>query len=229
MMRAVHLHGHLAERFGREPLRIDIATTAEAVQALMHMRPGFREVIRSGWYRVIVRHPQTVLEVGEQELQLKLGKSSEIHFIPVVEGAGGRGIGKIIVGVALVASAIYFAPAGAGLLGTQLSATAFAGITFGNIALVGIGLALSGVSSLLSPMPKSQGPRESPDRQPSYLFNGPVNVTEQGHPVPIVIGRMRVGSVVASSGIRTENIPTTTTSGGGVPKFDTLATPWPGS
>lgn len=33
------------------------------------------------------------------------------------------------------------------------------------------------------------------------VYDGPVNVVEQGHPVPIVYGRMMVGSVVGSSGL----------------------------
>ena len=38
---------------------------------------------------------------------------------------------------------------------------------------------------------------------PSYLFNGAVNTTAQGHPVPIGYGRLIVGSAVISASIVT--------------------------
>jgi len=41
----------------------------------------------------------------------------------------------------------------------------------------------------------------------SYVFNGAVNTTAQGHPVPVGYGRMIVGSAVISAGIDVDEIP----------------------
>jgi predicted phage tail protein len=69
------------------------------------------------------------------------------------------------------------------------------GLTFGLI-----GLAILGV--LKQPKASSASDRES--KTASFIFDGPQNVMEQGHPVPLVYGGpIRVGSVVVSSGIST--------------------------
>ena len=44
-------------------------------------------------------------------------------------------------------------------------------------------------------------------RDPSYIFNGPVNTMAQGHPVPIGYGEMIVGSAVISAGISVDESP----------------------
>ena len=58
-----------------------------------------------------------------------------------------------------------------------------------------------GVVQLLmgSPSPDTMS-NERPDSRPSYVFNGAVNVYEQGGPCPLVYGRTRAGSVIVSAG-----------------------------
>jgi predicted phage tail protein len=70
---------------------------------------------------------------------------------------------------------------------------------------IGWGLVLGGVSSLLF-TPKTHDPAatERPENKPSYAFNGPVNTTAQGNPVPVGYGRLRVGSQVISAGLYVE-------------------------
>jgi len=46
---------------------------------------------------------------------------------------------------------------------------------------------------------------ESPDNGASYNFNGPVNVTAQGNPVPVLYGEMMVGSVTVSGDMYSED------------------------
>ena len=50
------------------------------------------------------------------------------------------------------------------------------------------------------------GELESPDQRSSFIFNGAVNISSQGTPVPLVYGQMRTGSVVVSAGINTEEV-----------------------
>lgn len=68
---------------------------------------------------------------------------------------------------------------------------------------VGLSL-LTAVIVMVAFAPKIPGPdpneREKEDKN-SFVFDGPVNVTEQGHPVPLVYGRVRTGSIVVSSSI----------------------------
>ena len=46
---------------------------------------------------------------------------------------------------------------------------------------------------------------DNPDERPSFLFNNIVNTNTQGSAIPLVYGRTRTGSIVASSGISTED------------------------
>ena len=65
---------------------------------------------------------------------------------------------------------------------------------------------------LLVPVPKVSGPQERPENKPSYLFNGAVNTTEQGQPIPLLYGELIVGSAVVSAGLTDKEIPIRTNS-----------------
>lgn len=83
----------------------------------------------------------------------------------------------------------------------------------------GIGMAAGGVVQMLSPQPKGRNGQES-SNQPSYIFNGAVNTEAQGHPVPLLYGRMIVGSAVISAGIEADDYaPSTTGVSAGTPNW----------
>jgi predicted phage tail protein len=204
---AIRLHGDLA-RFGG-PFHLHVDTVGEAVRALCTQLRGLRAAIAAGSFRVI-RGPQgSGLVMGEADLPMRLGRARELHVVPVPHGRG-RGAGKIILGAVLIAAAFVFAPAaaaGAGFLGANLGATAIAGlgITYGNIAMFGVSMLFSGIAQMMSPTPKAPKPFEPADRRPSFLFEQPVNVSSQGSVIPLVYGRFRVGSVVVSASLETED------------------------
>ena len=70
------------------------------------------------------------------------------------------------------------------------------------LSAVGAGLVLTGVADIISPTPDplSMG-REEQNQLESFSFSGIVNVSRQGVPVPVVLGRAYAGSVVVSSGL----------------------------
>lgn len=76
------------------------------------------------------------------------------------------------------------------------------------ILLVGTLLftAVAAVAVLSMPKVPTASSREEATKTSSYIFDGPQNNTEQGHPVPLIYGRFRVGSVVASAGINTTDV-----------------------
>ena len=205
MKRDIVLHGHLREAFGG-PFHLEVATPAEAVRALCVLLEGFPGKLREGSYRLVRGPLEGGLELGEDQLTLGLGRAGELHLVPELAGGKRGGLGKVILGVALIGVAFAAAPA-AGLGETAFSVFGEA-VTFGRIALTGAALALGGVAQLLTPAPKVRdfSAAERPDQRPSFLFNGPVNVAEQGLPVPLVYGQARAGSVVVSAGISTEEI-----------------------
>lgn len=215
-MRTIHLYGPLAEAFGPS-YDLDVACPAEAVRALsVVLGRRFVEILKAGEWHVVAG--ETLAEgedVGDDRLLgFGLGRR-DLHICPAVAGSGGGGgIFKVVLGVALMAAAIYFAPpavfaANGAALGGGLGATAFAGLSYGSIAMSGLIMALGGVSQMLASTPQqtsSYSNRESADDRPSFLFNGAKNTVEQGNPVPVLYGRMRVGGTVVSAGIEVEQL-----------------------
>lgn len=203
-LRTIHLHGALGDAFGREH-RLDVKTAREAVRALCVLFRGFRQAFEPGRYHVIRGELGRPHGLDGETIDMRLGRA-DLHIVPVVAGAGGRGgaVAKIAIGVAIVAGAFFFAPAAAGLGATAFS-VAGVGVTYGNIVAIGAAVALAGVAQLMAPQPKANVATER-DRRESFLFNGITNTIEQGGAVPIVYGRARVGSTVVSAGLQAEQI-----------------------
>lgn len=205
-MKTVKLLGELGKNFGKE-FKLDIKNPAEAVRALCVNFPDFeRHLIESEKrgvaYRVIVGKASIKLN----DLMNPSGKE-EIKFVPVIQGAGGDA-GKIILGAALITAAIMMPTSIIAIeaaLATGISVTTMASYTFA----VGAMLALSGAAGILTPKQDAspQDLNNSPDNKPSYTFNGAVNTSAQGYPVPVGYGRMIVGSAVISAGIVAEELP----------------------
>ena len=192
-MRTIYLHGQLAQQFVPE-IKLNVANAAEAVLALAtNFGNTFTEIIRKGSYRVTVGKINAQREIDEEQLNFGVPNNGEIHFYPVVRGAGRSGIGKVILGTLLLAGAFIFAPA------AGLGATAFSvfgsSVTFGHLALFGAGIALSGVSQLLTPTPETPAEVEE---NPSFIYTGPTNTIAEGAPVPLVYGRIRTGALVVN-------------------------------
>jgi len=226
MLREVHLHGALGQKFGRRHC-LDVATPAEAVRALMTQLPGFRQAIVEGTWRV-VRGRERAVRAGEaldaEALTLRLGAARHLHILPAGKGRGGRngGVAKIIVGIVMVAAAIWTAGAslagsfgaggavstGAMTSGQAVSAalsTSVIGVqgvlSASTVGLMGLAMIMGGVTMLLSPQVPN---RHDVDQKASFLLSGPTNTGTQGLPVPLVYGQCRVGSVVAAAAVRND-------------------------
>jgi len=218
-VRVIHLHGALKEQFGG-PFKFDVASPAEAVRACIHQLKGFRQAIQQGEYQVIRGDRQQGFALEPETLTLAFGRCRDLHLVPVVSGAGGGGrsggVIKTIIGVTLAAVAIagaaFTGGMSLGLLGVSATiGTAGAAATaWGAVASLGVALTFTGVSQMLSAPPEVRPidyeSRDEANSRPSFLFNGPVNSSEQGLPIPLVYGRMRVGSIVVSSGLSAERL-----------------------
>lgn len=214
-MRTIHLYGRLAEEFGPS-FTVRGNTIGACISILEANFPGrFMRGVMNGYYRVVagaslddVKSIQFDNDLVKAELNLG---SKDLHIMPLPEGAGGGGgFFKIVLGVALIAAAAFLPAAGA-FTGYALGgATGGFAISWSSVALFGASLIFQGVAGLLSPTPKVSAQqyteRNSVDARPSFIFNGAVNTTEQGGPVPAIYGRMTVGSTVISGGITAEQI-----------------------
>lgn len=225
----IRLHGHLRRKFGPE-YRLGVSTPAAAVHALMRLQPGFRDALAAGEYRVRRGRFKTGVDLPAAGLGLRVAPGGEVHIIPVAKGGKRGGVGKTIIGAVLVVAAIVLVqPEVAGALMPELGVgamgpVAFAGLatplvgsfTIGGLALMGGAMMLGGILQMISPQPKAANNAQATQ---NYLLSGMANVTTQGVPVPVVYGRMRVGSVLVSIGYSAEefspNSTLMTPSGGG--------------
>lgn len=203
-LRTFHIHGELGKRY-QPAYSLAVDTITEGVRAICIQVKGFSDTLKEGEYMVFRGNPKdsNSVQLHEGMLALELGKVDEVHIIPVARGSKRNGIGKIILGIALFAAAFFTAGGSlaAGVSTAQMQAVAFAGITYGQIAMLGVSLILSGISQLLTPVP---GKDITADENPSFLFDGPFNTSNQGVGIPLIYGIYRAGSIVASAGITSE-------------------------
>lgn len=199
-LRTIRLYGYLGAQFGRVH-RLAVASCAEAVQALCVLLPGFeRELMTSkdrgvGYACFLGRR-----NLADDQL-CDLAGQEDIRIAPMVQGAKRGGLFTLVLGAALFFAAPYLVnPATAGLLGEGGAMVFGAGV-----GSMGKLLMLSGVTQLLSPQQKGLSTADGPDNGASYNFNGPVNTSAQGNPVPLLYGELIIGSAAISAGIFAED------------------------
>jgi predicted phage tail protein len=223
MIRDIYLYGAAGQMHGSH-FRLDVATPAEAVRALITLRPGLRRTIREGMWRVVVGPPRIRNAIGPDYLNMNAGRQP-IHLVPATRprgGGSGKGIGAIIVGVVLIGAAIVATGGLGAAFATPLIGTM--GLSYGSVILLGASMILGGVSALLSqsPTPDAATDMAAPADRPSFLFNGVTNNSQQGGPVPLVFGTHLAGSVVVNAGLNAEDIPTGESASAQPPNW------WPG-
>ena len=205
MLRKLKLYGELAEFVGHKEFEIQVDSLGKAVSFHVNNFPQIEKYMNPQYYQVKVGN----YAVDESELSHPIGKE-DIHFVPVITGAG-RGLGKILLGAALIAGA-FFIPAS---LGGGLSLQAGIGTGFGfakagmlakSMVYLGASLVLSGVSDMLFPLPKPKEFKSEQDPQLSFSFSGTQNTSRAGTPVPIVYGEIITGSVVISGAVDTQQV-----------------------
>jgi len=206
MLRKVKLYGELAEFVGHKQFEVKVDSIGRAVSFLINNFPGIEKYMSPKYYQVKVGN----YEIGEDELHYPIGQAEDIHFVPVISGAGGRGLGKTLLGVALIGIAIaapgagFMAQGGFGFGSTAVGAAKFSmAATLGNI---GIGLTLMGVSEMLTPLPPKRDFNSEEDPRLSYNFSGTQNTSRAGTPVPICYGEIITGSVVISGAVDTQQV-----------------------
>lgn len=205
-MRNIYLYGKLAKKYGKHH-KLAVDTAGEAIRAINCGYPEFIKDLRDGeWHVVRGKTVDAGFDLGPGEIvDFKLG-NGDLHIMPVVKGSKRQGLLKIILGVVLVGAAFFLS---GGALGTTLASSGMlSGVTYGNIAMLGVALALAGVSQMLSP----EDNKETKDQ--SYTFSGPGNGYGQGSPVPLVYGEVICGSAMISGGVDIDRLAPGSAGGG---------------
>jgi len=220
-MKVVKVYGALRKRLGQCRFEFDVATPAQAIKALCVNFPGLEKWLidseKDGvGYRVAVSK-EKITEQDISPLLMPFSDREVFSITPVVAGAG-RGSGRILAGVGLIALAIVtqggslaFTAGGFGAVGAGGTAVGFGAAAFGTkLAIIGgnlgVYLVLSGVAQAISPQPGLDSTLDESVQLESFSFSNVVNTSRQGMPCPIAYGRLFVGSAVLSSGLDVDQV-----------------------
>ncbi len=204
MLRKLKLYGELAEFVGHKEFEIQVDSLAKAVSFLVNNFPQVEKYMNPQYYQVKIGN----YAVNEEEIHHPIGQE-DIHIVPVIAGAGG-GLGKTLLGAALIAGAFIINPAlsfsfKGGVTGFS-ALTGFSGAVTKAAVYLGGALVLQGVSEMLFPLPKPKEFKSEQDPQLSFSFSGTQNTSRAGTPVPIVYGEIVTGSVVISGAVDTQQV-----------------------
>ena len=223
MQHKILLLDELGDRWGKTHVYHNLRSPSEALKLLYINHPDLCKYFATAHEDGI---SFTVVQAGEfldyEDLSLPLGKN-DLIITPVITGSGG--VGKILVGAALIVvtgglgTALGVAGAGpAGLFGVTSGA---AGVIGGILGKVGVALVLQGVSDMISPQPQlpsfdfnapvsgfTGGPggiTRGSDGSQSYAYTGAANTVGLGKTIPVVYGRALIGGHILSTNIEIAN------------------------
>ena len=181
MTRNIYFKGRLGELFG-EVHRLNVKTVQEAMNAIDTMKGGLRTYLMDCTENGIEFTVQKGEEfMGYDNIGMELGKD-DIIITPVPAGSGSDVI-KTIIGIILIVASLLWDPSGS--TGQMIAAAMFT---------AGVSLALMGIIEMTMDEP------DELNEEKSTMFNGPINNTKSGVPVPLAYGEIEVGGAVVNFG-----------------------------
>ena len=200
----VKLLGELGKRFGRKH-KFMAHSARDIFSALSHQLEGFKDYFCNAHEKGIGFKLVDGDHDGMDYENVLMG-CLRLIIAPIVSGGGA--LGRILIGVALVALSFGVASIAAGaalagsLSGFGLQALAF--VTQAGL-YAGIAMTVTGIAQLLTPTPDAQ---KETDRKDSFLFDRASDLTVQGQPVPILYGKFLAASpLIISSALTTQQVP----------------------
>ena len=199
MLRKIKLYGELAKFLGQKTFEAEVHSAAQAIRFLVVNFPQLEKHMADRYYKVAIDN----WELEEKELHYPNGQE-DVKIIPVVGGEGGRGIGRVLLGAALIGGAFLINPALSFSFKSGVTGFASAGALTQAVVYTGGSLILSGVADMLTPVPKITEQEQDP--RLSFNFSGIQNTSRAGVAVPVIYGEVLTGSVVISAGIETAQV-----------------------
>lgn len=215
-MHEVYLHGGLGEKYTTDPITVFARDLPDVINGLAcRFGKGFKTEILSGSWHIGIGKPEVEGKPSESDRLLTDDTTDsdiadeEVHIYPRVEGEiaiiGGIGAGLSSVGGAISGlGAALIAPGG---IGGAITGGTGIGATLINTGLIlAATTALSAVVQAISTSPKMDYDNAEVDRNASLLYNGVVNIVEQGGAVPLLYGKHMIGSTVISAAMVSDEL-----------------------
>ena len=199
MLRKIKLYGELAKFLGQKTFEAEVHSAAQAIRFLVVNFPQLEKHMADRYYKIAIDN----WELEEKELHYPNGQE-DVKIIPVVGGEGGRGVGKVLLGAALIGGAFLINPALSFSFQSGVTGFASAGALTQAVVYTGGSLILSGVAEMLTPVPTISEREQDP--RLSFNFSGIQNTSRAGVAVPVIYGEVLTGSVVISAGIETAQV-----------------------
>ena len=199
-MTQVKLLGELGDKFGS-----DWSSNSKSMRDIFKLIDcqveGFKEYLQDCHEKNIgftIQNGEDFIDYDD----LLLCEVKDTVIISAVPAGSGKGLGKILAAIAVIAAIFLFpgtfiagdAAAKAATMGEAFSAFMAGGLTGPGffVASIGANLAIAGLTEMSAP---DAGDMTS---DPSFLFNGADNSIEQGKPVPVLYGKMKIGGTPIS-------------------------------
>lgn len=177
-------------------------TAADCIRGVATQIPELYTTIMNGYFKV--RHVKNkfkenlTMEMATREI-FNYNEQQTIEVIPVVQGATGDKNGDtILAGAGLVIGGILL---GVLTMGASWAATPILWTTAGalvsslatTMVITGLSLVFGGIAGLVAKQD------EEKEEETKYSFSGPSNINKQGVAIPLIYGKVGVGSNMVSS------------------------------
>ena len=193
-MTVINLHGILAHEFGSSFL-MHIKKPKQAIEAINANKTSFKKRIfdlsQQGIHYVILVDGENVNCYEQLEIKKE---NTTIDILPMICGSGF---------VAALTTLGTFLASGAA---AGSFAATFGGFLVSNAAIIGGALnviATTLIQQALSPSQKSERTEATiSGAKESFLIGSKANLAQQGNPIPVGYGRLRVGSSIIQTTIK---------------------------
>ena len=189
-MTTITLHGILAKEFG-SCFYLNIRKAKDAISAInanySHFSKRIVELSQEGLHYAIIVDGKNIKD--HLELEVKTSPMT-IDIIPMICGSG--------IAVAAIGAIAMYA--------STLTAVTAIGAGFATaVGMVGAMLLSVGIQMMLAPNGAKAGKAPSIEVggiKESFIFSSKANLVEQGTPVPVGYGRLRIGSNVIAVSVK---------------------------
>jgi predicted phage tail protein len=222
-MTHVKLLGELGEKFGTD-WECSGKSIREILKLIDCQVDGFKDYFAECHEKNIGFTLQNGNDFIEENEEAWLPTVKDTVIISPVPAGSGKGLGKILAAIFMITVIVMTGGAAATVASTSATGTgamSFMGVNLGTatqvaataeaaafttyslstagylMVAIGANLGIMGITEMTAP---DAGDMTS---DPSFLFNGADNNIEQGQPVPVLYGTMKIGGTPVSQGFQT--------------------------